>query len=91
MDDADMMLDGNAVAGTLGEIFLRDMTMARILCAGCGSVEPVGAEHAYVHAPGIVLRCRDCEDVVLVMTRARNTFVMGFPGMARLEVDAPTA
>jgi len=88
MDPTDMMLDGNAMAGTLGEVFVPDMTMARILCAGCGAVEPIGAEHAYVHAPGLVLRCRNCDNVVVVIVRAGERQIVSFRGTARLEVDA---
>lgn len=79
-------LDGNAMAGALGEVFAHEMTTARIACTGCGKVEPVGAEHAYMHAPGIVLRCCHCDDVLLVVTRTDKGYVLGFRGSGWLEI-----
>jgi hypothetical protein len=62
-------LDGNAIAGLLGELFVPEMTAARGRCASCGAVEPLGAEHVYAHplAPGVVVRCAHCDNVLLVL------------------------
>jgi ribosomal protein S27E len=86
MDDAELMVDGNALAGALREVFVHEMTSARIACDGCGKVEPIGAEHAYMQAPGVVLRCRHCEDVLLVMTRGGGSYLLGFQGSRWLEI-----
>jgi hypothetical protein len=63
-DEPDMnmalMLDGNAVAGQLEQIFGRDMTMAVARCAGCGSDAEMGALMAFTRGPGVVLRCPAC-------------------------------
>ena len=80
MESQASRLDGNAIAGLLGEIFVREMTAARVACGRCGDIEPIGAEHAYLRAPGCVVRCRHCEDVVLVITRARGNYLVGFGG-----------
>ena len=60
-----MRLDGNAVAGMLQEIFVEEMTASPTKCATCGEVGEVGRLLAYIHAPGIVLRCPCCGGVVL--------------------------
>jgi hypothetical protein len=86
MQDSEMRLDGNAIAGALGEVFVDDMTTAMIECSGCGSVEAIGAEHVYMHAPGIVLRCCHCERVLLVLTHTEDRHVLSFRGSAWLEV-----
>ena len=39
-----LMVDGNAVAGQLEQIFGRDMTMAIARCAGCARDARMGAE-----------------------------------------------
>jgi Family of unknown function (DUF6510) len=78
MDQTNLMVDGNAVAGILGEVFVHEMTTARVACNSCGGVEPIGAEHAFVQAPGIVLRCCHCEDVLLVITRPGGRYLLGF-------------
>ena len=51
-DQADMntalMVDGNAVAGQLEQIFGRDMTMAIARCAGCARDARMGALMAFI-------------------------------------------
>ena|SRR5690349_15449219 len=68
MDQADMntalMVDGNAVAGQLVDVFGRDMTMAVARCAACARETAMGALMAFTRGPGIVLRCPTCEAVI---------------------------
>ena len=68
MDDADMntalMVDGNAVAGQLEQIFGRDMTMAIARCVGCARDAEIGALVAFIRGPGVVLRCPACQAAV---------------------------
>jgi uncharacterized Zn finger protein len=61
----DLVLDGNAVAGMLSEIYGDDMTTVLAECGSCGKVDHIGGLIAYVHAPGIVLRCTACSTVML--------------------------
>lgn len=58
-----LMLDGNAVAGLLQEVFAVEMTTAFATCAGCGATEPIGAVQVYRGA-AIVLRCPHCSNVL---------------------------
>jgi hypothetical protein len=58
-----LMLDGNAVAGVLQEVFAVEMTTALGTCGTCGATEPIGALHVYRGA-GIVLRCPHCDNVI---------------------------
>jgi len=57
-------------------------------CDGCGQAEPLGAEHAYLQAPGMVLRCCHCEQVLLVVTRANGTYLLSFRGVRWFELPA---
>lgn len=82
METDAMRVDGNAMAGMLGEVFAREMTAARIACGGCGKVEPFGAEHVYVRAPGVVMRCCHCDSVLLVVANAGERYRFGL-GKAR--------
>lgn len=41
----ELMLDGNAIAGLLQEVFAVEMTTAIGTCAGCGAAGPAGAVH----------------------------------------------
>jgi hypothetical protein len=73
---ADLMVDGNAVAGTLAVVFGNDATMLPGECVHCGTVSVIGVLHAYVRGPGIVLRCPVCQGVVMrVVERGEATYV----------------
>jgi len=80
MDDRALMVDGSALAGELSEVFFQEMTVARVACGGCGAVEQLGADHAYIQAPGMVLRCFHCDNVLLVMVRAGDRLRVSFAG-----------
>jgi uncharacterized Zn finger protein len=74
--DDDLMLDGNAVAGTLSEIYGDDMTTVLAECASCGQVDPIGGLLAFVRAPGIVLRCTACATVMIrIVQTPKRTLV----------------
>ena len=85
MENEAMRVDGNAIAGILGEVFVEDMTAVRVVCGGCGKVEPVGAEHVYMQAPGIVMRCCHCDSVLLVVSHTGGTYRLGLGGARSLE------
>jgi hypothetical protein len=90
MDEAELVVDGNAMGGVLREVFIHDMTAALVACGGCGAIEPLGAEPAYTHAPGLVLRCRQCNGVLLVVTRrGDNRHLLGFDKLQWLEISGP--
>lgn len=59
------MLDGNALGGPLDGVFGFDVTRARATCDRCGADRVVAALRVYVDAPGVVVRCPDCEAVLL--------------------------
>ena len=80
MDDSALRVDGNALAGELSEVFSGEMTVARVACGGCGAVEQLGADHAYIQAPGMVLRCFHCDNVLLVIVRAGEQLRVSLPG-----------
>ena len=79
------MLDGNAVAGLLQEVFAVEMTTAMGTCAGCGATEPVGAIHVFQGA-GFVLRCPRCHNALVKIVKDDRRLWIGFPGIRTLEV-----
>ena len=85
----DMRLDGNAVAGMLGEVFAVEMTTARVSCAHCGATGAVAAEQVYAHGPGVVLRCPGCTGVVMRFARVRGRLVADLRGVGMLDLSAP--
>jgi hypothetical protein len=68
-DDLGFVLDGNAAAGALREVFVADTTTARIQCDTCGSVGAVGSLRYYAAPMGVVLRCTNCTAIVLRAVR----------------------
>ena len=79
------MLDGNAVAGLLREVFAADVTSAVGSCATCGATEPVGATHVYRGA-GIVLRCPRCDNALAAIVRDERRVWITLQGIRALEL-----
>ena len=79
------MLDGNAVAGLLQEVFAADVTSAVGSCATCGAREPVAATHVYRGA-GVVLRCPHCDNTLAVIVRGERRVWITVPGIRALEL-----
>lgn len=63
-------LDGNAIAGDLFVHFGREMTTAIGTCGHCGAHGPLGELRVYGRAPGTVVRCPGCDNVVIVLVRS---------------------
>ena len=82
----DLTLDGNAVAGLLEEVFGGDMTTADGRCAHCGSTNALGALLAYVRAPGVVLRCPACTEVVARIVQTPRETLVDLRGAAHLAI-----
>ena len=80
-----LMLDGNAVAGLLQEVFAVEMTTAVGTCANCGASEAVGAIHVYRGA-GIVFRCPHCDNPLVKIVKNDTRIWIAFPGVETLSV-----
>ena len=80
-----LMLDGNAVAGLLQEVFAVEMTTAVGTFGGCGTAGPVGAVHVYRGA-GIVLRCPHCGNALAKIVKSDSRVWIDLTGMRALEV-----
>lgn len=65
-------LDGNAIAGQLMEYFGVEMTTAAGSCAHCGLRAQIAELAVYLRAPGAVVRCRGCGNVVIVVVEVRG-------------------
>jgi hypothetical protein len=78
-------VDGNEMAGPLGELFTVDVTMARGRCAGCGAENMVAQVTVYDRAPGLVARCPSCEAVLMRLVRAPDRAYLDLRGLSVLE------
>ena len=83
----EMMLDGNAVAGMLEEVFGGEMTAHTAVCANCGNAAQVGGLLAFTQAPGIVLRCPACKEVVMRMVKTPKGIYFEARGTARFVME----
>ena len=78
-------VDGNAVAGLLAEVFGAEMTTATCVCAHCDAVGVLAQQAVYNRAPGMVMRCRACAGVLIVIVDVRGTYSVDCDGLAALE------
>ncbi len=65
-------LDGNAIGGVLLEVFGREMTAASGACRSCGAIAKIAELVVFTRAPGTVVRCRSCGNVVIVLVEVRG-------------------
>ncbi|WP_323095489.1 DUF6510 family protein [Intrasporangium sp. YIM S08009] len=82
-------LDGNMLAGRLGEVFGVDITSATVLCVGCGREQCVAELVLYETGMGSTARCRGCGAVVLRATVIRDEVVLDLRGTRTLRVPLP--
>jgi len=83
-------VDGNAAAGILSEVFASDLTTARAKCAGCGANGAVGLLLVYAHGMGTVMRCPECDSVVLRISRTPTHLWLDATGATCLRIAAPS-
>ena len=83
------LLDGNALAGALSEVFAVDVTAAIGQCAHCRSSRPIAETVVYLNAPGMVARCASCDAVVLRMVRDAGRAWLDLRGLVSLQVAIP--
>jgi uncharacterized protein DUF6510 len=84
-------LDGNAIGGLLLELFGVELTVATSVCGSCGAAEQVARLDVYVDAPGVVVRCCHCEDVLMRIVRAPDRVWIDLGGMSCLVWEPPVS
>jgi hypothetical protein len=65
---SDLVMDGNAAASLLQEIFVLDVTTAEIQCEACGCTGAVGSLPLYAASMGAILRCTNCDGILVRAT-----------------------
>lgn len=83
----DHYLDGNAAAGPLSQIFAAELTSAEGCCAHCGATAAMAETRLYDRAPGLVLRCRSCQGVLLRLVDNGITAWLDLRGVRYLRFD----
>jgi predicted RNA-binding Zn-ribbon protein involved in translation (DUF1610 family) len=82
-------LDGNVLAGALGEVFAVDVTAAAARCASCGAMGAIAETRVYTAAPGVVARCPACGEVMLRLVRGPGRAWLDLHGVTCLQVAVP--
>ena len=80
-----LMVDGNAVAGVLREVFAVEMTTAIATCDTCGESDAVGALHVFRGA-GIVMCCPHCDNALITIVKDDARVWIRSSGVRTLQV-----
>jgi DNA-directed RNA polymerase subunit RPC12/RpoP len=68
-ENAGVVLDGNAAAGILSDIFVGDVTQCVGVCGGCGAVAPLAEAIVELDEVAAIVRCRGCTHTLLTVLR----------------------
>ena len=81
----ELRLDGNAAAGTLGEVFSFEVTTAEYACDGCGRTGRLGGAMVYeVRGLGTIVRCPGCDNALIRLAHSRERHMVDLRGMRYL-------
>jgi Family of unknown function (DUF6510) len=86
MEIAELKLDGNSLGGVMLELFGSDMTAAGSVCGNCGAHGEMARLDVYRGA-GIVVRCCNCEAVMIRIVQGRGRTWLDLSGVATLELS----
>ena len=81
-----MQSDGNAAAGVLSSVFAVDVTAALGRCAGCSAIAVLGSAVTFSGGPGVVLRCRMCDGVLLRVAPHDDDLWIDLQGLSYLRL-----
>lgn len=90
MQTTEARLDGNAVAGLLATVFAPEMTRALTVCDGCGDERQIGGLAVYPHGMGLVIRCPDCDTVLIKVGITPHHRWLDMRGLRCLRVEIDT-
>jgi Family of unknown function (DUF6510) len=82
------LVDGNALAGPLSDLFAVDLTAASVTCASCRKRQPLAALEVYAGGPALIARCRTCKAVMLRVGRVGSDTLLDLRGTVVLRVHA---
>jgi Family of unknown function (DUF6510) len=89
MTGTNLWTDGNALAGPMQDVFSVDVTAATGRCANCGQVGSIAQARLFDHAPGMVARCANCDQILLRMVRGPGRAWLDMRGLAYLQLPVP--
>jgi predicted RNA-binding Zn-ribbon protein involved in translation (DUF1610 family) len=81
-----LMVDANAVAGLLMDVFGGEMTAEPTECAHCGNQAEMGTLLTFMQGPGVVFRCPACGQVVLRIVQTPGAIYLDARGAVYLKL-----
>jgi ribosomal protein S27E len=82
-------LDGNVAGGLLQQIFVAEMTTARVVCAHCGQEGLMGEATVYASAMGTILRCAGCGEALIRAAQGPQDVRVDFSGVWLVRLRLP--
>ncbi len=90
MDTAELKLDGTAVGGLLRTIFAHEMTVAVTVCDGCGAAGLLATLMVYNQAPGTIMRCPACDNILIRIVHGNGRYWLDLRGVRSLQIEVET-
>jgi hypothetical protein len=89
MTSSTMWTNGNALAGPLHDVFGPDVTAAVGGCGNCGWTGAMDGVRVFDHAPGVVARCPNCEQILMRLARGPGRAWLDLRGLSYLQLPVP--
>jgi hypothetical protein len=89
MTSSNPWTDGTALGGPLHDVFRLEVTAAIGCCSGCGRTAAMAEARVFDHAPGVVARCPDCDQVLLRLVRGPGRAWLDLRGLTYLQLPVP--
>ncbi len=86
----ELVLDGNSVAGLLQEVFGVEMTPSQAQCAACNTVNYVGELLVFGGTMGSVLRCPNCDNMMMRIVSQPEALWFSMAGISYLKQERTT-
>ncbi|MEV4688212.1 DUF6510 family protein [Microbacterium sp. LWH3-1.2] len=71
-ENAASVVDGNAAAGMLWDVFGADVTVLVGVCGGCGDASPLAEAVVELDETAAIVRCRSCTHTLFTVLRDRE-------------------
>ncbi|MDT0143683.1 DUF6510 family protein [Microbacterium sp. PRC9] len=68
-ENAASVVDGNAAAGLLWDVFGTDVTALVGVCGGCGDAAPLAEAVVEIDETAAIVRCRSCTHTLFTVLR----------------------
>lgn len=79
-------LDGNVLAGPTSDLFVFEPTTTQGQCQSCADIATLGQAMVYGQPMGFVARCRNCDNVLIVIVERAGQKSLNMGGLRWLRV-----